>query len=55
MLLSKKYPVELLMVLLNRILVNNDSTSKIDHKNDEIKKKKKKKKGFKILQFFFCF
>ena len=52
MLLSKKYPVELLMVLLNRILVNNDSTSKIDHKNDEIKKKKK---GFKILQFFFWF
>ena len=46
--------MELLMVLLNRILVNNDSTSKIDHKNDEIKKKKKKK-GFKILQFFFCF
>lgn len=43
MLLSKKYPVELLMVLLNRILVNNDSTSKIDHKNDEIKKKKKEK------------
>ena len=53
MLLSKKYPMELLMVLLNRILVNNDSTSKIDHKNDEIKKKKKK--GFKILQFFFWF
>ena len=42
MLLSKKYPMELLMVLLNGILVNNDSTSKIDHKNDEIKKKKRK-------------
>ena len=39
--------MELLMVLLNRILVNKDSTSKIDHKNDEIKKKRRK-----VLKFY---